>query len=184
MSVIVRSHGGGCCGVFHISSFSQDFGGKRTDAMCQKEIQAALDRYLVTGNNNRLCEAVLTDNQCNRNGGQWPRVLRRMGFKLVARFRNSNSGNVCNVFHKINKPLSLEPENIPFEWGPPLTLAETFHRINRSGESPLVFDSLEAARNRSSLSRLVKIIKRVPGKKDETVWSAKPEVTNPFKMQV
>lgn len=119
-------HAGGCCGIGVIYGFDQ-------------ATIADLDRCLQEHNNagegtNRLCEVVLSERQvCDannlpngrrgmanqileevRNAGGWPAILQERGFKLVKRFRNSNSGQVCYVWHKIPRELSLENRNLPF----------------------------------------------------------------------
>jgi hypothetical protein len=54
----------------------------------------------VNGNrtHNHCVEAVLTDEQLQSG---WTPVLKELGFKRVSRFRNDNSGNICNIFHYI-----------------------------------------------------------------------------------
>jgi hypothetical protein len=59
--------------------------------------------------NNRLIEIVLTDGQLMNTGvnvlvnnqgcGSWLQALSALGFRPVSRFRNSNSGRYCTVFH-------------------------------------------------------------------------------------
>ena len=100
------NHGGACCGMRHIAWMGQgpedDDGPNRRDitkAAILDEILETFEReYGLTGVNDsgRVIEVVLTDNQCR---GDWPRHLLQKGFKKVARFRNRNTGNICNVFY-------------------------------------------------------------------------------------
>lgn len=116
----VDEHGGGCCGVNHIYNF---------DNSTIDDLDEALREVCTTTNPNRLAEVVLSERQvtghnheddripeCVRNAGGWPAVLARRGFRLVSRWRNSNSGRNCYLFVMVPTNLSLVPRNLPFPW--------------------------------------------------------------------
>lgn len=104
----IHRHGGYCCGVRHLSGFT----GLETTSRIKQHIKEETRQGRVRG---QLVEAILTDSQCRRNEGRLPKALQEVGFRLVARFTNINSGNNCNVFHynKFAKP--LDNKAVPFE---------------------------------------------------------------------
>lgn len=90
---IVTGHGGACCGMRH----SYGWSGFITTP---EGFAAHLDTQIRVVHANRLIEIVLTDGQIRRRA--WVgNTLAEKGFRLVTRFRNSNSGSICNVFHRI-----------------------------------------------------------------------------------
>jgi len=106
-------HGAACCGIKHI--FNMD-----------NSTEAELDRFLQEAcppdNNNRLVEIALSSRQIGAPGQSlqgnnppdgWPSILQRKGFRLVSRFRNSNSGNEVFIFHFVPRFLSLLPADMP-----------------------------------------------------------------------
>lgn len=114
-------HGGGCCGMTNIYMFP---------AFSQAAMQE-LEGHIDAIKRNRregLIEVVLIDVQLRAEvapvqpyGGRthvmggWADGLKDLGFILVRRFRNSNHGNWCNVFHlPYGQPTEIAP--IPFEW--------------------------------------------------------------------
>ena len=101
---VLSYHGGRCCGINHMHSFN----GTETVEDIKKLIASTRQR----ATRGMLIEAVLTNGQCN----YYPSLLtnlQKVGFKLVSRFLNPNSGNICNVFHYNNKPRSLT-SRLPF----------------------------------------------------------------------
>lgn len=98
-----EDHGGGCCGMTHVYEFPD----LKTDCTEKGNREAAIDGFLSTvtqtdtrhyaNTGSHLYEVVLLDSQL-RSG--WLYVLQKAGFRRVSRFLNSNSGNICNVFHK------------------------------------------------------------------------------------
>lgn len=81
------SHGGNCCGIRHLVSFSS----ADTKNQYEYEVkQAIARRYLI--------EAVLNARQIQlyKDQVKW---LKELGFREVTSFRNGNSGNICTVFH-------------------------------------------------------------------------------------
>lgn len=90
----VSRHGGGCCGIRHITGFGYK------DANSIKELDWCIKSVLA----NRLMEVTLTDSQLKV---WWPELKKR-GFKQKTRFRNSNSGNHVTVLHLIRKPAPLK----------------------------------------------------------------------------
>ena len=111
MQLITRSHGGYCCGIRHFPAFGWN---ARTKEQLEKIINSYTKNCRVRG---ILFEVVLTDSQLRTSLGkkqlEW---LNQIGFTLVSRFINKNSGNTCNVFHYTPFPLSLDPKDLPFKW--------------------------------------------------------------------
>lgn len=97
-----EGHGGGCCGIQHVSGF-EDLNEAENKAD-RKAMIAALD-YAVdkafdeNHGSAGLVEIVLTDSQLQQG---WLRVIQKRGFKRVSRFRNPNTDNICNVYHQFN----------------------------------------------------------------------------------
>lgn len=87
-----RAHGGGCCGMRHSVGYSL-----QNDANRIYETIRAAKAGRQPG---RLIEVVVTNDQLNGQPNLGP-ILSKEGFKLVNRFLNDNSGNICNVFHFI-----------------------------------------------------------------------------------
>lgn len=115
--VNIAGHGGGCCGIAHAYGF-----GYNTEQVAQLDEQ--ISRF-EEGQDGRVIEAVLTDSQLTQYSraradereilANWPAELAARGFRFVGRFRNSNSGNNCNVFHRHPRWQSLT-DDLPFEW--------------------------------------------------------------------
>lgn len=104
----ITVHGGMCCGVNHIYGFT----GRET----REDIESLFRRVGVRHSDTSciLVEAILTNKQCNNNNGYLPELLQRVGFRLVARFKNHNSGNFCNVFHYLPTPAGPR-SRVPFK---------------------------------------------------------------------
>ena len=99
----MNSHGGGCCGMQHSSGYM----------LSLREAMRKLDGELGRLPAGRLMEVVLTDGQFIQTPGpEFGNYLASKGFKLVSRFVNGNSGNICNVFHYHENPLPVE--HLPF----------------------------------------------------------------------
>lgn len=104
------NHGGGCCGMKHLFTL---------DRMPLEEFDRVVREHFeeprgIGGlNNNRILEVVLSARQIEAdpldarfdrsiiNAGGWPAVLASRGFKLAETWRNSNSGNMCYRFVKL-----------------------------------------------------------------------------------
>ena len=102
-------HAGGCCGISVVHGF---------DDATEADLDGILRRHDTMNEHGagagRLLEAVLSERQVNpdfgrnatmivesiRNRGFWAPILFSKGFRLVARFRNSNSDQICYVFHR------------------------------------------------------------------------------------
>jgi hypothetical protein len=67
------------------------------------------------GHGGGILEVILTDKflKNHEHGALWAKKLKEAGFKLVSRFLNKNSGNVCNVFHLYKVAV---PEGNPPNW--------------------------------------------------------------------
>lgn len=86
------SHGGGCCGIRHLRSFT---GLETAKGLLELiNVNTAQGRTLSI-----LIEAVLTNSQLKKNNEYLKKVMKEAGFKKVSSFCNPNSGNICNVFH-------------------------------------------------------------------------------------
>lgn len=109
--LLVNEHGGGCCGVKHISGFPFISSNAKTIvkqkiALVKDAVDKAIDRYehyeegaSKNSRENWTCaiNVVLIDSQLE----QWQTAVEAVGFKHVLRFKNSNSGNYCNVFYLV-----------------------------------------------------------------------------------
>lgn len=96
----LREHGGRCCGINHIEFF---YGDVETVARevdhCIRDFSDGQETERDDGSQGvpqGALEAVLTDGQVREYG----KLLKERGFQRVFRFKNSNSGNYCNVFYK------------------------------------------------------------------------------------
>lgn len=106
-------HGGGCCGIKHVFNM---------DNTTAEELDRYLAEICTPANPNRLTEVVLSARQVgignsmlHRNPqteGGWPAILNARGFRLVSRFKNSNSDNEVFVFHHVPNFLSLDPNDM------------------------------------------------------------------------
>lgn len=94
----ISDHGGACCGIRHLVGF-----GPYDTA---EDILVQLAKTRQGDDKGMLVEAVVTNSQLNRYRNIAP-ALRDAGFKLVTRFKNPNSGNVCNVFHYNKVPKKM-----------------------------------------------------------------------------
>ena len=111
--------------------------------------------------NNRLVEVVLTDGQLLTTGRHaevndqvcysWLQALTTLGFRRVSRFRNSNSGHYCTVFHFV--------ANLENNWEEPEqilrpTVVFTYYRkVYASGNVgltmyPTIFEAFNGHRGR------------------------------------
>ena len=121
----LEDHGGECCGVRHI------YGMDNTTVRELEDLIARVDRLdrvgRATRDSGRLIEVVLSQRQVGMDGGVghrwaacvqaeggWPAVMQRLGFRLVSRFNNANSGYDCFVFHRVPHFKSLA--DLPFAW--------------------------------------------------------------------
>lgn len=119
------AHGGQCCGMDHISGFEE----------CNEDNKNELQRKIDEIKRHRpggCIECVLIDQQLSgeprqeriyggmqHNVGGWGPHLHALGFRLVHRFRNSNHGNWCNVFHlAYGQPARPRAQN--FDWPDPI----------------------------------------------------------------
>lgn len=124
MYLSLDSHGGGCCGILHLYDFSGSEVSveKQLDKILASWIEEEYDeafRECSCGfcppppdpkTFNALLEVVLTDSQMQMYG----QLLKKRGFRLVTRFKNSNSGNYCNILHYT--PCEPAPTKPPYTW--------------------------------------------------------------------
>jgi hypothetical protein len=92
-----NEHGGGCCGMTHLSEFPEieDMLDEDYRIPTVKERSDFIRSSISSGGHKHCYEIVLTDSQLK----YWRSAVRMAGFRRVNRFLNSNSGNYCNVFH-------------------------------------------------------------------------------------
>lgn len=161
-----------CCGVQHFCEFSDD--------LDDGEYESIADALADMGDN-RLAEITLTDGQMK----SMPGLVRDMAaarFILVNRFRNSNSGNIVNVFHRVpvREPLNEAPgwtRRVRIEGGvagepaaEPAVVSSTFHNVYpRSGRSDCGWPSREAATEHRG--RAVSIDRRDVYSDGSVVWA-------------
>lgn len=130
----VEDHGGGCCGMSHIMSFHGD---RFTDEHIRSEMMQIIERLkedneindevwdeeadeYVTRDEpfpwdgrefNHAFEAVLTDQQMQK----YAPIMKKVGFTLLYRWLNDNSGNYCNLL--VWSPMgSTDLGKLPYEW--------------------------------------------------------------------
>lgn len=140
MSAVIN-HGAACCGVRHI------YGMDNTTVAQLEEQIASVDAIPVNGGSatsGRLIEIILSSRQvgepnprggtgnrwapCVAAEGGWPVVMQRLGFRLVSRFENKNSGADCYIFHRVPHFKSIAPRDLPFAW---------MHLTNPEAQQPL-----------------------------------------------
>lgn len=114
------AHGGHCCGITNIYGFSgyADLASCR-EALIRTLLQVLNENFACDSLDcdcgrprsfkslegltfNHLFEIVLTDYQMNNISGP---AAKTVGFEVVRRFYNSNSGNWCNVMHYETAPV-------------------------------------------------------------------------------
>jgi hypothetical protein len=96
--MLTVSNDSGCCGVKHLHGFS---------GMRESDTRTRMTALLTTAPNSgyfgdgRLIVVTLTSRQCI----PWRlKLLKEFKFHFVSAFRNSNSGNRVNVFHRRVSP--------------------------------------------------------------------------------
>jgi len=112
-------HGGGCCGISHVSNFPT----RLDEEWLYREMQEAVEetesgaRYAVQegglkkwkGKFGHAIEVCLTDDQMV----VWAETLKKKGFKLGLRWLNDNSGNYCNLLSWAPKKAGKKR---PYKW--------------------------------------------------------------------
>lgn len=123
----VAEHGGRCCGIsviFNILPLSDDVlvefkrlisGVKR--ARPSGCIEVCMIDQQLTG---QIRQEAIYGGARHAVGGDWPAVLLRLGFRIVARFRNSNHGNTVNVWHLHYGAMQRDIPAVPFEYAEPI----------------------------------------------------------------
>lgn len=124
------NHGGGCCGMKHIHGFAA------YTLEQKRQLIDFIDEVTEEDDDKQGClEVVLTDYQMMTGAGYppgrerggdnalsftyygWAPHMAELGFKLVARFQNSNHGNWCNVLHlHYNQVAGYGGLPLPYEW--------------------------------------------------------------------
>lgn len=141
----IEAHGGGCCGITHLSGFEQpkmrgsSYGWGRTGNLegfkhfvenfvsCQyDEGEIVIDGFEVKvyiGEgwdeepipSDKKFSCILEATLTDHQMTSWAPHLKEAGFKIVNRFLNSNSGNVVNVLHYNPAGRRKLPE-APYKW--------------------------------------------------------------------
>ena len=161
-----RNHGGYCCGMGHVRGMF--FARYMSVQQIMDSIRATYEnRFLTAANNNRVVEITLNEGQVKNR--KLMKALYRLGFKIVNKFRNSNSRNVVYVFHMVREAM---PPTLNGYDESCLNDDPVYRRVYGNRMSALVFDSLEAARNgaKPHLSSIVRVDSDTNQR--ETVWSA------------
>ena len=144
--MILAFHGGRCCGIKTIYNFGTDPYEKVSafkatdnrnddarytttsvtdnfftdDAPVETRLER-LDRYIAFVEKRRpqhLIEICLAEGVCINQTKKWDPLLKERGFSLVARFKNSNSGNWVCVYHLIidtrakKKSIEVQPDAV------------------------------------------------------------------------
>lgn len=74
-----------------------------TDAAPEETYRERLDRFLAFNDKHRPCgivEVVLSDDSFYQQRKWWEGILLERGFRLINENMNSNSDNVCYVYHR------------------------------------------------------------------------------------
>lgn len=107
MALTEKAHGGHCCGVSHLFDFP--VWSESVEKSIALQIENTLSEWEYNEYTRRdgteykrlpshLFEIVLTDEQLMDDNKAWVPALKRLGFRHVARWFNSNSDNYCNMF--------------------------------------------------------------------------------------
>lgn len=118
---------GGCCGTYVLNGFGGQWTQVAENQMLALMAEREMDvrgrnrEHLVAGKRpyegrqiaNVLTVAYLTDEQM---AAGWAPRLKRLGFRLVTRYYNSNSGNNVNVLHRSDTRASRRNADLPFDW--------------------------------------------------------------------
>ena len=119
-----NDHGGSCCGITHLIEFAYRPSENHFKAL-KEETKEITDNLIDRWNEGHcddeenICdewegpyghciEAVLTDAQLK----EWGCEMKKQGWKLVFRFLNDNSNNICNLLVKSDKEIT----DIPSFW--------------------------------------------------------------------
>lgn len=159
--IYVLSHGGGCCGIRHIRSFTE------TPDHALRNVIAILNTP-SSRPKGRAVEVVLTDSQSKKYGD----VLAKIGFIPVFRFRNSNTQNMITVFYYHESPVSLD--NLPYSFNPekaPDPAKPVLERNTPRGTRVRVIN-----RNSREYGRIGQIEYWKPG-----IWKFRVKFEDPFK---
>ena len=96
MALVLRNHGGGCCGMRHIYGF---YG---TVANIKQQLERLMAQVPQGRTRCRVIECVLTQAQRRMYG----KTLEDAGFKIVTRFNNANTSSTLNVYHYCPHPVA------------------------------------------------------------------------------
>lgn len=94
----MRAHGGGCCGMRHISGMSLN------ETYTERHIENDIAYHIRSEEGGRLFEVVLNERQTGDN--RVLNLLRKYGFTLVSSF-NNRTGSRCAIFHRADNRVPL-----------------------------------------------------------------------------
>lgn len=178
-AMVMKAHGGGCCGISVACSMGYDgpYGPDHATIQFDRSrryfeldnsmskldaLRRILDQHNSKGGGVRVLEVVVTNRQCDagEEGRRWPDELAKLGFKEVSRFDNSNSSYICRVFHYSKCPFFAEfqagkkvPENKE------LTVVKQFYTpLFRDGRRGAICDSSGEVRAVAPLVRRYSLV--------------------------
>jgi len=100
-------HGGSCCGISHVADINGSPTSSNVFNTYNGTSRACLERAITAHGRNasRVLEVVTAQDVDGDGTGtnqteNWEATLVELGFQKVSSFVNSNSGNVCTVWHK------------------------------------------------------------------------------------
>lgn len=121
--VAIVGHGGRCCGIYHIYGFNLN--------RVQEDL-LQIDQWLVNDQGfyqGRTLEVVLNEDQCDTGRETLLPGLAERGFVLTSAFYNTNSGNNCYVFHRVNNRLPMN--DLSFNWAGQIMSPSLRGRLDR-----------------------------------------------------
>jgi len=100
--MLYRSHGGGCCGISHVSSIGVSPIAANRYGIFSGSSRQCLERIITTHGTTtpRTLEVVTAEGDGRNQTSAWEDTLVSLGFQKVTSFINSNSNNVCTVWHR------------------------------------------------------------------------------------
>lgn len=117
MSMVVERHGTECCGAGSISTWFGDMDEQHIIGAETRAHEINEEDYDGWENptpelGEYMVECIFTDDQLTQSGSKLAKILKKRGYKRVARWVNPNTDNVCNHFVKFNRT----SRKIPYEW--------------------------------------------------------------------
>lgn len=157
------NHGGGCCGIMHVSDMNYGPADSNDDhtgrnGRSRECLTRILTHVLPRENNQRVVE--VTTSSENDQTENWTEELLAHGFRRVCSFYNSNSGNTVTVWHKHPNLVLYGDAPQPFMPPPPIrpevrpVLVEYCPNFRANGRGSM-FSSAEEVRAEYPLIRQI-----------------------------